>query len=204
MDDIVTYLCAKYRPKAILLHGSRARGDAFDQSDYDLDLITENPEQLRPEYYEKCALDIGGIPITETILKAGQTPIWPCLVLFDDSDGLGERLANQTQEAFLKGPPPLTREEMENRRTFSKRLITRIQGRGHDPMVRSYYMGDFYQRVLRYWCEINQRWTMSIHRLLPIICTDDPAFYQMLQDLWTEKYQTAVENIHHHLFKETL
>lgn len=204
LDEILSYLRTKYSPKAILLHGSRAREDNFEKSDYDLVLISENADHPRPEYYEKCALDIGGVSPTETILKAGQTPIWPCLVLYDDADGLGERLATQTQLAFLGGPVPLTKEELENRRNFSKRLIQRIQARGEDPMIRFYYVGDFYQRVLRYWCELNQRWTMSVHLLLPIIATENPGFYKMLKELWTDDYQRAAVKIHQHLFEENL
>lgn len=202
LEDIVTYLKSKYHPKAILLHGSRARGDAFDTSDYDLALITPEPDLIRPEFYNGCALDMSGISPTEKILKAGQTPIWPCLVLFDDADGLGAYLAKRTHEAFEKGPLPLTREELENRCNFSKRLLLRLQGRGADPLVRFYYMGDFYDRVLRYWCELNQRWTMSVHLLLPLIASEDPTFYKYLQGLWTEDYQNAALKLHMHLFKE--
>ena len=199
-DDIVSYLHAKYHPKAILLHGSRARGDGFDQSDYDLALIVENPDQIRPEFYQGCALDSSGISPTEQVLKAGRTPIWPCVVLYDDEDGLGKRLAKQTENTFRQGPIALTKEEFENRRNFSKRLIQRIQGRGQDPMIRFYYMGDFYPRVLRYWCELNRRWILSAHLLLPLIAVEDPAFYQDLQELWTEDYQKSVLKIHKYLF----
>jgi hypothetical protein len=201
LENLITYLKEKYSPKAILLHGSRARGDALDESDYDLALITDKPDLIRPESYNGCALDMDGVSPTEKILKAGQTPIWPCLVLFDDADGLGERLANQTHEAFEKGPLPLTKEELENRYNFSKRLLQRIQGRGLDPLVRFYYLGDFYRRSLRYWCELNQEWTMSVYILFPFIAKKDPVFYQYLQDLWTEDYQNTALKIHLHLFK---
>lgn len=200
-DEIVSYLREKYHPKAIILHGSRVRGDCFDQSDYDLALIAENPDQIRPEFYRGCALDVGGIAPTETVLKAGQTPIWPCVVLYDDEDGLGKRLVKQTENAFKQRPLPLTREELENRHNFSKRLLQRIQGRGQDPMVRSYYLGEFYPRVLRYWCELNQRWTQSVHLVLPLIAAEDPGFYQSLQNLWTEEYQEAALRIHQYLFE---
>lgn len=202
LEDLVAYLRTKHHPKAILLHGSRARGDAFEESDYDFALITQQPDLARPEFYNGCALDVSGVSPTEKILMSGQTPTWPCLVLFDDADCLGEHLANQTHEAFEKGPLPLTREELENRCNFSKRLLQRIQGRGADPLVRFYYMGDFYQRFLRYWCELNQEWTMSVHLLLPRIVAEDSVFYQHLKDLWTEDYQSAALKIHLHLFKE--
>lgn len=200
--EIISYIREKYNPKAILLHGSRVRGDRFDQSDYDLALIAENPDQIRPEFYQGCALDVSGMVPTETILKAGQTPIWPCVVLYDDEDGLGKRLLTQTEEAFKQGPLALTQEEFENRRNFSKRLIQRLQGRGQDPMIRFYYMGDFYPRVLRYWCELNQRWTQSVHLLLPLIAAEDPAFYQEVQALWTEDYLKAAFRIHEYLFEK--
>lgn len=202
LEELTTYLKEKYHPKAILFHGSRARGNAFDSSDYDFALITQKPDSIKSEAYNGCALDISGVSPTERILKAGQTPIWPCLVLFDDADGLGEHLAKKTHEAFVKGSFPLTKEELENRYNFSKSLLQRIQGRGVVPLVRFYYMGDFYQRVLRYWCELNQKWTMSVYLLLPLIATEDPIFYQYLQDLWTENYQSASLKIHLHLFKE--
>lgn len=101
LNDLIPYLCEKYAPKAILLHGSRARGDAFEDSDYDLALIIGNPEQVRPEYYEGCALDIGGISPAETIVKSGQTPIWPVVALYDDEHGLGKLLAKRTEDEFL-------------------------------------------------------------------------------------------------------
>lgn len=202
LDNLVSYLRTKHHPKAILLHGSHARGDAFDKSDYDFALITENPDQIRPEYYEGCALDVSGVSPTELILMAGKTPIWPCFILFDDEDGLGKRLAQQTEESFLKGPMPLTKEEIENRRNFSNRLIQRIQGRGEDSLVRFYYLSDFYQRVLRYWCELNQRWTLSVHLVLSLMAKEDPLFYRNITDLWTENYQKAALNIHQHLFKK--
>ncbi len=200
-DEIVSYLREKYNPKAILLHGSRARGDCLDQSDYDLALIAENPDQIRPEFYQGWAFDISGIAPTESILKAGKTPIWPCVVLYDDEDGLGKRLATRTEDAFKKGPVALTQEEFENRRNFSKRLLQRLQGRGQDPMIRFYYMGEFYPRALRYWCELNQRWTQSAHLLLPLIAAEDPAFYQELQGLWTNDYLKAAIKIHEYLFE---
>jgi len=202
LDDLVAYLRTKHNPKAILLHGSRARGDAFEGSDYDFALITHKPDLLRPEYYNGCALDVSGVSLTEKILMSGQMPTWPCIVLFDDVDGLGINLANKTHEAFEKGPLPLTGEELGNRRNFSKRLLQRIQGRGIDPLVRFYYMGDFYQRSLRYWCELNQKWTMSVHLLLPRIVAEDPVFYQHLKGLWTEDYQSAALKTYLHLFKE--
>jgi hypothetical protein len=202
LEELTTYLKEKYYPKAILLHGSWARGDALDASDYDLALITDKPDLIRPESYNGCALDMDGVSSSEKILKAGQTPIWPCLVLFDDADCLGEGLVKRTHEAFEKGPLPLVREELENRCNFSKRLLYKIQGRGADLLMRSYYLGNFYERVLRYWCELNQEWTRSVHLLLPLIDKEDPVFYQYLKDLWTEDYQNAALKIHLHLFKD--
>jgi hypothetical protein len=203
-DNIISYLRAKYNPKAILLHGSRARGDAVETSDYDLVLITEKPEIVRPEYYEGYALDVGGISPIEEILRSAYVPLWPCQVLFDDSGHLGNQLAKRTEATFMQGPPPLTHEEIENRCNFSRRLITRIQGRGADPLVRFYYMGDFYQRILRYWCELRQKWPLSVHPLLLLIAAEDALFYQLLQGLWSENYQEVVKKIHQHLFKEIL
>jgi len=204
IERIVSYLQTEYHPKAILLHGSRARDDYFDQSDYDLALILEDTSQPRPIFFEGYALDLSGVSPTDLILKSGRTPIWPCSVLFEDEDSLGTLLMERTYEAFHQGPPSLMLEEVENRRNFSKRLIDRLQGRGEDSMLRVYYLGDFYQRFLRYWCEINTRWTCSAHLLIPIIAKEDPSFYQELEGLWTENYCQAAFKLHQCLFKESV
>lgn len=201
LDNLVTYLRTKHNPKAILLHGSRAWEDAFDNSDFDLAIITDDPDSVRPEFYQGCALDVSGFSLTETVLKFGATPLWPCLVLFDDREELGARMAKRTEEVFLQGPPSLTSEERENRQNFLKRMIDRIQGRGEDPLLRLFYIGGLTQRVLRYWCELNLKWTLSAHRVLPLIAAEDPVFYKALQELQTDTYQNAVKKIHHHLFQ---
>jgi hypothetical protein len=201
LEKITHYLCLKFQPKAILLHGSRARRDAFEKSDYDIALISENPEKITPEVYEGKNLDLFGIPFNQEVLLAGDVPLWPCIILHDDGDGLGKKIADNTEVIYLKGPHPLSEREVENRRQFSKRLIDRLQGRQSDEMVRQYYLSSFYTRVVRYWCELNQVWPQSAHRTLPYISEKDPIFYQLLKDLWTEKEHDITLKIHEYLFK---
>ena len=64
-DSIISYLRTKYNPKSILLHGSRARGDAVKDSDYDLDPLydacfvdpdTANIRAMR--IYEKAGFNV--------------------------------------------------------------------------------------------------------------------------------------------------
>ncbi len=189
LDKITTHLVQKYEPKAILMHGSRVRGDYVATSDYDLVVVTIAPEKVAPHSYNGCALDVCGVSVdAQTIETANKIPIWPIEVLFDDGGNIASKLCQQTHEKFLKGPDSLTNIEWENRLNYSQRLFYRLNNRGHDLMLRRYYLGDFYERMVRYWFEKNCRWTVSFFRALPVIKKTDPDFYKNLEGLWAENY----------------
>lgn len=198
--DITNYLKEKYRPKAIIIHGSRLSGDAFPDSDYDLAIITDNHDAVRPEDYNGCLLDASGVSPQEVILKAGQTPIWPCEVLFDSDDLLGQILVQRTHQAFLAGPQSLLQQEINNRKNYTKRLLLRLDSRGDDLLIRNYYLSDLYDRVIRYWFEFRKQWTQPIYRALPTIKNEDPDFYALLEKLWAEAYLQSAKQIYLHIF----
>lgn len=61
LDEIVERLVSRFSPKKIILFGSRARGAATPESDYDL-LIVENsnlPRYKRAAKYRRALKEIG-------------------------------------------------------------------------------------------------------------------------------------------------
>jgi predicted nucleotidyltransferase len=75
LNTIRQYLQRTYQPKAILLHGSRLRGDAMPHSDWDLLLVTDNPAAITPHTYEGYTLDLTGIKPSTTIVTTGTTTL---------------------------------------------------------------------------------------------------------------------------------
>lgn len=202
IGEITAYLINTYSPKAILIHGSRVRGDYVATSDYDLVVVTSESEKVSPHIYKGCSLDVYGIDLHELMIEtSNKTPIWPIEILFDDNDRIGLKLCKQTHAKFLEGPKPLTKEECTNRFTYTKRLLDRIVSRGEDPMIRNYYLGDFYERMVRYWFKKNHIWTVSFYRALTIIENQDPEFYNDLQHLWNEDYLKSVQRLFEKIFK---
>lgn len=202
IKEITTHLIQQYNPEAILMHGSRVRGDYVQTSDYDLAVIAAEPEKIVPHIYNGCSLDVSGITVTTQIIEtASRVPIWPLEILFEDSSKIGSMLRQQTYAKFLKGPGPLASKEWENRRNYTQRLFDRLSARGAELMVRNYYLGDFYERMVRYWFEKNCKWTVSFFRALTIIEEADADFYKNLEGVWTEDYLVNARQLFEKIFE---
>lgn len=199
---ITDHLQDKYQPKAILLHGSRARGDALPESDYDIAIILSESILIFPYEYNGVMLDIKAFPLNTEILETSTgVPKWPLQILYDDQDRIGERIYEETKKVYEDSPPSLSSQEWANRRNFLKRLVYKIEGHGKDDLsIRHYYLADFYTRVIRYWFEKQKKWTVSAHLALPIIKAEAPKFFVNLNKLWTEEYAKALQNIELELF----
>lgn len=200
LEKICDYLLKKYAPEAILLHGSRLRGDAADTSDYDIVMVTANPENIYPHEYEGITLDLGAVSSETLVIESGgKVPNWPLEVLYD-ATGVGKKICEQTKQAYENGPKVLSDQEWVNRAYYTKRLIDKIQARGHDKAIRHYYLSDFYVRAIRYWFEKRNRWTISPYRALPVIQAEDMSFFAELQILWTDAHISALHKINKALF----
>lgn len=201
LDQIVEYLVSQYKPKSILLHGSRARGDHSDKSDYDITLIEPNTTKATSHRFLDYQLDINLVPKDCNIITTGSNiPTWPVQILFDDYDQIGLKIVQRTKQAYKNGPNTLGKDDWNNRKYYAERLINKIDSRGTEPLTRYYYLSEFYMRIIRYWFEKNNLWTVSPYRALPYIREKDKAFAEMLENLWSENYMSAAINLYESLF----
>ncbi|HEX5417303.1 MAG TPA: nucleotidyltransferase domain-containing protein [Chloroflexota bacterium] len=68
LNEIVHRIVAAVHPDALYLFGSRARGDATEESDYDILLVVPNqPEQLRPIQH-RAYLSLSGLGIAVDVV----------------------------------------------------------------------------------------------------------------------------------------
>lgn len=201
MDKIISHLQQKYNPKAILLHGSRLREECPENSDYDLVLVGSEVSPVLPHIFAGRALDVCGVDVnTEIIETGGKVPIWPLRVLFDDTDALGAALCTRTHAAYMKGPTPMSAQEWENRKNYTARLLGKIEARGANAALRRQYLSDLYPRLCRYWFEKRQLWTMPTHLAWALLEREDPEFYFLMDELWTERYLSAGRELEKILF----
>ncbi|MBX9977870.1 MAG: nucleotidyltransferase domain-containing protein [Alphaproteobacteria bacterium] len=204
IESITQHLMQIYSPHAILLHGSRARGDAVTTSDYDLVIILDNPVTAQPHIFKGCALDICGLFPDIHVLKTGNTPIWPIQLLYDHEKMWGECIMAETKRVFDAGPEALLEHEWTNRFNYTTRLMSRLLSRGDDLMIRNYYLGDFYERMIRYWFEKKCVWTMSIYKALPHIEAADPVFYAHLKGLWADNFRNECKRLFDMIFAKRI
>jgi predicted nucleotidyltransferase len=200
IENIRDYLLRTYKPKAILFHGSRLRDDASPESDYDIVLVAPKLTDIYPHQYEDVMLDVSSAPLDVEIIEAGnKVPVYP-LVVWYDTDGVGEKIYQRTEQAYKNGASALSEQEWDNRSNYTKRMIKKIEARGESVAIRQYYISDFYMRVIRYWFEKKRKWTVSPYRALPIIQAEDPLFFSFLENLWTENYLLSAHQIEQILF----
>jgi len=188
LEKISHHLISKYAPMALLLHGSRARGDHVQTSDYDIIVVCNEPDIVVTEIFENHTLDLMGTSPQIQVLKSGHTPLYPLQILYNNEQDIGKQLVRATQAAFDQGPNCLTPQEWGNRRHYTQRLLNRLRSRNDDKMLRYYYLSDLYDRMIRYWFEKNQIWTMSAYRALPHIKANDSEYYHALENLWKDQY----------------
>jgi predicted nucleotidyltransferase len=68
LSEVVRRLVKEFRPQRVYLFGSRARGDARDDSDYDLMLVVEEPAGA-PWEMERRAYDVlSGLSISKDVV----------------------------------------------------------------------------------------------------------------------------------------
>lgn len=200
IQNIVSYLLETYRPHALLLHGSRARGDHTPHSDVDIVVVTDQTAAVDLHHFSIFKLDLSLIDSKTQEIKSGNTPIWPLKILYDDHNQYGLHLVHDAKQQYDKGPTPLSKQEWENRKHYTERLMQRIIDRGDNFLVRQYYLGDFYERIIRYFYEKNNYWTQSIYKALPEIQDQNPIFYSHLNKLWTSDYAQAIVQLYNQIF----
>ena len=61
LDEIVDRLVLEFQPRSIYLFGSRARGDAREDSDYDLLVLLDNPEAGSRAFQLKAHRAVRGV-----------------------------------------------------------------------------------------------------------------------------------------------
>jgi hypothetical protein len=204
-QNLLQYLIDKYQPYSIILHGSRLSGNASENSDVDLEIIAENPDDISPEIWQGIPLDVTGIAKTDDIFLAKGIPLFPTLLLYDTAEGFGQGMIDRTNAAYQAGPEPLSASEISSKMNFLSRMYYRLKTRQGEPLLlQRYYIAETYQRLIRYYFEVNQKWTQTIYLALPDIRNEAPTFHEILEKLHTEHYMQAIEEAYAFLFHENL
>ena len=202
MLDITQHLLDTHKPYALLCHDTRADGNCMKENNYGIIVVTDNPTLVKSSGYENCSQDISAVLPKIQVLKSGNTPIWPLRIMHDDKHKWGQKILTETKKAFDKGPQPLSEEEWATRLDYTKFLMNRLMGHGHGPMIRHYWLNDFYESIIRYWFDKRSLWAMSTSHSLSVIKISDPAFYEKLQQVLEDDFRDACPALFHMIFED--
>lgn len=187
-EKILQYILEQYDPQAILLVGSRYRGDYMPDSDWDFLVLGPSPNvgsRLVDWGGEVLDISVRAVPASDQILSTGFYPLVESTVLFEKIEGLLDQVMQNTQQAYEQGPLGYEPQAVQRRwRGLHHRLhkITKYQDQ---PMVQDYYAGAFYELAWRLWFELQNRWSQKPSISGEEIRTEGPDFADVLNNFFT-------------------
>lgn len=186
-QKITEYIKQKYNPKAIILHGSRARGFNRSNSDWDMYVFVDNTIEGGSENHEGENLDIAimYLPLEEyDFIDTFGTTLKGAKILYD-TDNIAVNLIAEAENIYGKGRI-LSERDVLNRKNRGARLLERIKGTVTKPELQLYHLGAFYESVIRYWYELKGEWQQPPYVALDEIQSRDPKFYNLLLIMATD------------------
>jgi predicted nucleotidyltransferase len=183
-DLIRNHLIEEYHPEAIILHGSRAKGKSRSNSDWDLYVLVRDETEGGTEELEGESLDIDivRLPIEVVDYRARFRETLQITDIWLDTNGIAKALVSQMALIYAEGRK-LTDEEYQNRINFISRVVKRLESYSSEPSIFFYHLGLFYEKAIRYWFELQGKWSMPIYEALPYIAAHDPEYFHWLEAL---------------------
>jgi hypothetical protein len=185
--QVVDHIVAKHDPEAVILVGSRADGRARRGSDWDLYvLLPPDASVLRgvvpaPDALDGELLDVAlvRLPIDDVGGVFGPN-LQQARVLKDNASGDAARLCADATALYARGRR-LRPEEIERRRHELARNIARMEARSDEAGPFFEALAYVFYAAHRSWYEVlRDRWSVSVHRAMPEIAREDPAFHDLL------------------------
>ncbi|TSC68060.1 MAG: hypothetical protein G01um101472_177 [Parcubacteria group bacterium Gr01-1014_72] len=185
LSQLVRHLVETYHPKAIILHGSRARGTERPHSDWDFMLLSDVPihvETVRNSILdENVEVKVFLLPVEKIIKTFGEKLRGGKAVY--DPEGIAAELLRQAEPLY---EAPLNLSSAQRRAQ-----ILHIQGRlyGMKETIENAelffdYLGDFYKYAMNLWFEtLHNMRPLPPTEALPYIHARDPKYYGLLRIL---------------------
>ncbi len=180
-QKILTHLQDKYNPEVVILHGSRAAQKNRENSDWDLYVFTKTTIEGVSEEFAGQSLDVHVVYLPldgyDFIDLFGTTLVNAKILL--DTDNFAKKLIEEAKEIYVQGRI-LTNAEFSNRKNYIFRLLQKLKGTVNKPLEFFYRLGSFYEIAVRYWFEVQGKWSQPIYEALPTIQSEDSEYFGWL------------------------
>ncbi len=184
-QKLLEHLKKKYGAKAVILHGSRAKGKERARSDWDVFIFANKPLSIQSEFFEGLHLDITPVhlPIkTDDFVDTYGQLLGSAKVLLDTKDKIASRILREVKKFWSHGKK-LKTSEMSNIRNYMERVLWRMEDNAKEHGVFFYHLSNFYQGALLYWFQAKGKWPVPVYEALPIIKKEQKTYYKHLHVL---------------------
>jgi len=182
-ERLVEYIKEKYHPVAIVLHGSRANGNAREHSDWDFLIFTKSDLDPYREIVFGTNIEIKQVllPVKDIENVFGFLFRKENIEVLYDPENIVPDLLN-SNEKFLKKGNSFSEEDRLARYSFLMSSIDGMKDSIDDKMLVFRKKADFYDRAVPAWFRFKHReFKPSDYEALPRIKKDDPEFYELLE-----------------------
>lgn len=157
LGKITDYLLKTYKPNAIILHGSRARGKERPHSDWDFVLLYTSPTGIKNgrDGFENQNIEfsVHTVPISD-IYDEFSNKLQVAKVVFEE-DTIASDVLEQASAFYAKGVH-WSKEVIADHELWMQGRIGGMRDNVVNEMIFVKYQADFYQRVFNYWYWILQ------------------------------------------------
>lgn len=185
MDKItelaVKEVVEKYNPHTVIIYGSRARGDATDDSDVDVACFLDSPSVFEDfRYLGSIFLDVWIYPTEsmknpDNFVKMGKAF---CAV---DTLGLGNQLLQQVNERISAGPARLTQKDKLNIIELRIKILKRAsRGDIEGNHRRSWLQYD----LLETYFQLRDKWFFGAKSSLSWLKENDEIAYELFENVY--------------------
>lgn len=185
LEKITEHIQKTYKPNAIILHGSRARGREREHSDWDFIFLYNFPDQGQKgrELYEKQNIEFSShtLPIKD-IEQEFSTKLQGAKVVYEE-DLIGTNLLKKANLYYEQGVHwPL--KKIEDHKLWVQGRINGMKDNVGNPIIFSKYLTDLYQRVFNYWYWILQHsHSQPIYIAVEEIADKDGEYFELVESL---------------------
>lgn len=184
-DQIAAFLKQKYKPTAVLLHGSRAVGKERTHSDWDV-IMLFNGDVPRKGYRE----EIEGEDVewkafnapkgNESVTKVFDVYLQFAKVLWEEGD-IGTELLERARAEYTKGPKQYTDDEVRREKQYFQHKIQGLIDDKDTQYLFFRHLCVLRTQAMRLWFELlNKRFSQPLYLSMPLIEKEDPDFYKNL------------------------
>ncbi len=207
-EKLKEYLVQKYCPLAIILHGSRARGNNRPHSDWDVDLLVSQDTQTQPSLIEGEAVDVMAFKpdVSDGLIRDNIGNAFHSAKVLFDTDNIGINFVKRVRDLAAQGLV-LKPSEYQSKKYFLYRTLNRLVDAGDDnPIVFDYQLGKFIERAVNYSFQVDNKWSQSVYEAVNDIQENNPELFKELNIITSnvsdqEKVESA-KRIYKLIFKE--